>query len=99
MNINIWMTICLFLATASSVAVAVYLIFTLIQLKKTAKEMEETFSKINKDLEVFNKVSGTIAGITEKFSSPLLSVGAAVYYFFSAFTGKKKNGGKEEKNM
>lgn len=99
MNINIWMTICLFLATASLIAVAVYLIFTLIQLKKTAKEMEETFSKINKDLEIFNKVSGTIVGITEKFSSPLISAVAAIYYFFSAFSGKKKSGRKEEKNV
>ena len=98
MNINIWLIICLVFATASIVAVAVYVIFVLIQLKKTAKEIEETFSKVNHELEMFNKVSDKVVSVTEKFSAPLVSAGTALYYIFSTFK-KKKNGCKEGKNV
>ncbi|MCL1972827.1 MAG: DUF948 domain-containing protein [Endomicrobia bacterium] len=93
MNISIWLIICLILATASIVAVAVYLIIVLIQLKKTTKEMEVTLSKVNSELDMINKVSGKVVNITEKLSNPFISAGAVLYYIFSSFK-KKKDGCK-----
>lgn len=98
MNINIWLIICLVLATASIVAVAVYLIFVLIQVKNTAKEMERTLSKVNSELDMVNKVSGKVVNITEKMSAPLVSAGTVLYYIFSSFK-KKKDRCQEEKNV
>ena len=99
MNINIWMTICLIAAAVSVVAVSVYLILALIQLKKTAKEAEKTFAKINGELDTLNRVSGKVADITGKFSAPVFSAAATVYYLFSAFAGKRKGGNKGGKNV
>jgi hypothetical protein len=67
-------------------------------LKKTAKEVEEAFSKVNYELDILNKVSGKVFTFTEKVSAPLISAGTAVCYIFSAFK-KRKNGNKEEKNV
>ena len=93
MNINIWLIICLILITSSIVAVAVYLIIVLIQLKKTTKEMEVALSKVNGELDMINKVSGKVVNITEKLSNPFISAGAVLYYIFSSFK-KKKDGCK-----
>lgn len=98
MNINIWLIICLILTTASIIAVAVYLVFALIQLKKTAKEMEETFSRANYELDKINKVSEKVASVTDKFAAPLVSASTVIYYIFSAFK-KRKKGCKEEDNV
>jgi uncharacterized protein YoxC len=86
------------LATVSIVAVAVYLIIVLIQLKKTVKEMEGTLSRVNAELDMVNKVSGKVVNITEKLSNPLISACTVLYYIFSSFK-KRKGGCKEEKNV
>jgi uncharacterized protein YoxC len=86
------------LTAASIAAVAVYLIFALRQLTKAAKEIEEAASKVNHDIDVFNKISGKAAAVTEKLAAPLISAGMVIYYVFSAFR-KRKNGSKEEKNV
>ena len=90
MNINIWLIICLILVTLSIVAVAVYVIFTLIQLRKTAHEMEETLSRVNCELDMVNKVSSKVVDMTEKLSAPLISAGTVLYYIFSSFKKRKK---------
>jgi uncharacterized protein YoxC len=95
MNISIWLIICLVLATASIVAVAVYLILVLIQLKKTAKGMEETLARVNYELDMVNKVSDKVANVTDKLSAPLVSAGTVLYYIFSSFK-KRKNRCKGE---
>ncbi len=98
MNFNLWLIICLVLITVAVIIVAVYLVITLIQVKKTSKEMELALCKINDELEVVNKVSDKVAGFAEKLSSPLVSAASIIFYILSG-SRSKKNRCKEDENV
>ena len=87
---NSLIIICAVLITAVAVACAVYLILALIQMRKTAKEMESALKKVNHELELVNKVSDTVADIGEKFSAPVISALSAVFYILTGLKSKKK---------
>ena len=76
--------------TVAVIAVSVYLILLLIQLKRTAEEMHGTLARVNKELDAVSKVSGKIVNFTERLTSPLVSAGTVIYYIFS-FLKKKKD--------
>ena len=98
MNANLFI-ICLIIVTAAVVACAVYLIVTLIQIKKASKEMEEALRKVNTELDYVNKVSGKVADITEKISSPIISAASVLFYAVSAIKERRKNRCKGEDNV
>lgn len=99
MNFNLGIFICLVVLTLAVVFVAVYLIISLIQIKKTAREIECAFEKINTELEIVNKVSDKVANISEKLSSPLISIGSILFYILSGIKPRRKNKCKEEENV
>lgn len=84
------------LSTIALIVVAVYLIITLIQIKKTAEEMEESFKRVNTELAVVNKISGKVVSMTEKISAPLISAFSLLFYIFSGSRSKRKNSSEEE---
>lgn len=96
MNFNTWIIICMVLSTIALIVVAVYLIITLIQIKKTAEEMEESFKRVNTELAVVNKISGKVVSMTEKISTPLISAFSLLFYIFSGSRSKRKNSSEEE---
>jgi uncharacterized protein YoxC len=75
----------------------IYLIITLIQVKKTTRELESIVRKINTELDTVNKLSGKITSIIEKLSSPILSAVSVFFYVLSGIT-KRKNKCREEEN-
>jgi hypothetical protein len=63
----------------------------LIQIKKTSKEAEDALKKINTELDHINKISGKVADITEKISSPLTSAASILFYVISGIKERRKN--------
>lgn len=96
MNFNSWIIICIVLSTIALIAVAVYLIIALLQIRRTAKEMEESLKRVNTELDMLNKVSGKVLSMTEKISSPLMSAFSVLFYIFSGNKSKRKNADREE---
>jgi uncharacterized protein YoxC len=90
MILNLWFTIALVLTMLSLIAVSIYLITALVQIKKTAKEAEMVLQKINVELAVVNKVSGKVSDIADKVSAPLLSAVSVLAYIISGIAKKKK---------
>ncbi|MDR0723823.1 MAG: hypothetical protein LBF23_01390 [Endomicrobium sp.] len=68
----------------------VYFILTLVQIRKTALEIEVAISKVNIELDLVNKVSCKVASITEKISTPVVSVISLLFYAISSINKKKK---------
>ena len=90
MILNVWFTILLILVMAAFIAALIYIVITLVQIKRTARQAELVLQKINNDLDVLNKVSGKVADITEKFSAPVISVFSALFHIVSSIVKKNK---------
>ncbi|MCA6071916.1 MAG: hypothetical protein LE168_06140 [Endomicrobium sp.] len=89
---------------ASVVAVSVvvgvvYLVSALIQIKKTAIELESAMRKLSNELDIVNKVSGRVVSITEKLASPVVSAFSFLFHIVSSINKRKKTGvgGKNER--
>ncbi|MCL2334845.1 MAG: hypothetical protein FWC57_02155 [Endomicrobia bacterium] len=98
MNSNL-IAVCLILLTAAALACAVYLILALIQIKRASKELEEALKKVNTELEYVNKISGKVADITDKISSPVMSAASLLFYAISGIKERRKNRRKEQENV
>lgn len=97
MNLNVWIIVSLILLVIAAIFVAVYLILTLIQIKKTAREMEETFQRLNIELGTVNRISEKVSDFADKLSAPVIS-GLSLLMFILNRSKRKKEmqGGEDE---
>jgi uncharacterized protein YoxC len=90
-------TIGVVLITLSVIAGVVYLIITLIQIKKTVIKFDKLAQRVNSELDIISEFSSKISSLTKKLSSPIISI---IFYILSSFyKGKKKSthtGGEDE---
>ena len=93
MDLNTTIIICIILFTLTVVVTAIFLIRTLIQVKKTAGELEDALQKVNKEMDVISDISGKVANITKNLSSPVV---AAVSALATAFFRKKSRCSSQE---
>jgi hypothetical protein len=93
--IELVLIIAILLAVLSIVAGTIYFIITLIQIKKTARELENVMQGISVELDILTKISGKGALIIEKLSSPIISIVSVLFYVLS-FINKRKNKCKGE---
>ncbi len=66
-------------AVAVAVAVlvaAVYLVVTLNQLRKTARQAEELIANLNRELASVSKVTGFVSSLVERFTTPWFKAGS-----------------------
>jgi len=83
MIINLWFTIALIIVMIAFVAMAVCWVVALAFVIKAAKEAGDALEKVN-------KVSGKIADITDRMSSPLMSAVSVAGYVLSSIAKKKR---------
>jgi uncharacterized protein YoxC len=74
----------------SVVVWAVYLVSVLIQIKKTAIELESAMRELSSELDIVNKVSGKVVSITEKLASPVVSAFSFLFHIVSSINKRKK---------
>ncbi|MDR2458148.1 MAG: hypothetical protein LBD41_06690 [Clostridiales Family XIII bacterium] len=73
----------------------VFFIMILIKVKKIAAEFEKALHKINSELDVVSRVSSKIVSLTEKVSSPVVSILSVIFYALSSINKRKKQPGEE----
>jgi len=83
-------TIVVFLIGMSIIVGTIYLIITLVQIRKTAREVENTVKKVNIELDFVNRTSNKFMLICGKFSSLLTSVSSILFYAFSKIIKNKR---------
>jgi uncharacterized protein YoxC len=88
--IELVLIIVILLAALYIVAGTIYFIITLIQIKKTAKELENVMQGISAELDIPAKISSKGALIIEKLSSPIISIVSVLFYVLSCIN-KRKN--------
>ena len=66
----------------------IYMIITLVQIKKTAREVENTVKKINIELDFINRTSSKFTSICRRFSSLFTSVSSILFYALSKIIKK-----------
>lgn len=84
---NLFIIIILSIITISFVILVYYAITTFIQIKKTAKQVEDAFTKINAQLDTIGKATSIVSSITTSISPVLLSL----ISFLSGGIGVVKN--------
>ncbi|MCA6069853.1 MAG: hypothetical protein LE180_01850 [Endomicrobium sp.] len=78
-------------AVAVSVVVgAVYLVSALIQVKKTAIELESAMRKLSTKLDIVSKVSDKVVSIKEKLASPVVSAFSLLFHIVSSINKRRK---------
>ncbi len=71
---NTFITILLSLVTIGFIVLVFYAVITLIQIKQTAKEVQETLKKVNLQLDNMNKIISIVSSITSSIPPVLLPV-------------------------
>ncbi|MDR0617917.1 MAG: hypothetical protein LBG23_04080 [Endomicrobium sp.] len=89
-SIDLILTISVIILTISVLVGVVCFVLTLIKIRKAAVEIEVAATKINIELDLINKVSYNVALITEKVSSPVVSMISFLLYAVSSINKKKK---------
>jgi uncharacterized protein YoxC len=67
------------LITLSIVAGMVYFVFTLIQIKKTVKELERMIKEINGVLCIVGEFCSNATSLTKKLFSPIVSIASVLF--------------------
>jgi hypothetical protein len=88
--------ICAVLITIAVIVAVVFLIQTLIQIKKTAFEAEMLMRNVNREVALVEKITETISGFVANFSSPWVKIGSVLTSVVSSWWGKHKKGQKNE---
>jgi uncharacterized membrane protein len=87
----IFIAIAVVLITFSVVAVTVFLILTLIGVRKTVIKFESVIKKISGELDVFDKVSAKVISMIGRKSSSLVISGISfLFYAFLSVSKRKK---------
>ncbi|MDR1418448.1 MAG: hypothetical protein LBI80_04770 [Endomicrobium sp.] len=88
--VDLVLIIAISIIAISIVVGVIYFILTLVQVRKTALEIEIAVSKVNTELDLVNKLSCKVASITEKVSSPVVSMISLLFYVISSINKKNK---------
>jgi hypothetical protein len=83
--------ICSIVLTIAITAALVYLIQTLYQMKRTAREAEVLLKNINQEVAAIGQITGTISAFVEKFSSPWVRVGSWFTGFLANYYSSRRN--------
>jgi uncharacterized protein YoxC len=87
--------IALSLIAISMMVGTVFLIIALVKVRKVAGELEKALHKLNSELDVVSRVSNKIISLTEKISSPVVSVISLIFYALSNANKRKNQTGEE----
>jgi uncharacterized protein YoxC len=82
------------IAVSATVGI-VFLIITLVRVRKTAVEFEKALHKLNSELDVVSRVSSKVVSLTEKIPSPVISAVSLIFYALSSVNKRKKRTGEE----
>jgi hypothetical protein len=66
------------------------LITALIKVRKAAVELEKALHKLNSELDIVSRVSNKVISLTEKISSPVVSVVSLIFYALSSVNKRKR---------
>jgi hypothetical protein len=84
--------IALTLIAVSVTVGTVFLIIALVKVRKVAGELEKALHKLNSELDIVSRVSSKVISLTEKISSPAVSL---IFYALSSVNKRKKQTGEE----
>lgn len=87
--------ICAVCATIAVIVATVFLVRTLIQIRRTAREAEQLLHNLNREIDVVARLTGALAGLADKLSSPWLRAGTWIGGLASAFIKKHRRSSAE----
>jgi hypothetical protein len=88
--VDLALVIAISIIAISLVVGVVYFILTLVQIRKTALKIEVAINRVNIELDLVNKISCKVASITERVSTPIVSMISLLFYAISGINKKNK---------
>lgn len=82
--------ICAICSTIAIVVATVFLVRTMIQVRRTAHEAEQLLHNLNREMDVVARITGALSGLTDKLSSPWLRAGTWIGGLVSAVIKKHR---------
>ena len=89
---NTIIVVCAVLFTVAVIVAVVFLVNTLLQIKKTAKQVEILLSNLNQEMSVISRITDTVSSFVNIFASPWVKAGSWCAGVVSAFQAKRKKG-------
>lgn len=93
---NIVITVSVIIIALAILVALFFLISTLIQVQRTARQAELVLNKINNDINVIGSIVEDVSYFTQKLSSPVIKIGAVVGGLVSMFI--KRHHKKDDSN-
>lgn len=84
---NTFIIICISVFTLAVVAAVVYLILTLIQIRRTARQVELLLRSVNHDVNTIGRITGNISSLVEHLTFPWVWAGSWVAGIVSVLMG------------
>lgn len=97
---NTVLLICAIIVTVTVVTAAVFLINTLVQMKRTAKEAEVFLNGVNGEVDKMKNMTNSVSGfIANLVNSPWLKFGSVISAVATnIFAASRRNQGPDRKN-
>ena len=81
--------VCAILVTFTFIIIAVFLIRTLMQMYRTAKQAEDLLKGVNQEVERLKQFTGNIFSFADRFTSPWFKAGSWIFSLAAAAVKKK----------
>jgi hypothetical protein len=93
---NTVLVVCAVVLTAAILVAIVFLINTLRQVRRTARQAEILLSNLNQEMSLVSRITDSVSSFVDMFASPWVKVGSWVAGMVSAVHSKHKKETKEE---
>jgi hypothetical protein len=82
--------VCAVAVTVALVVAVIFLISTLSQIRRTARQAEILLLNLNQEMNLVSRITNSISSFFDVFSSPWVKAGSWAAGIFSAFQAKRK---------
>ena len=87
---NTILIVCMLAVTCAIIVAVVYLVQTLVSIKKTSDEMEVLLKSINHEVDMVINITGKVQGFISRVTAPWKKAGGGLGSIISSFIRYKK---------